>query len=107
MRISDWSSDVCSSDLVLDGADIVAHCLKHNTPAAFADWIDDPDSAVAVVEAIPGGAPLGYMLLTAPDLPIETGTQDTELKRIYPLSSWHGAGKIGRESFRDRVWKYT
>ncbi|RIA45857.1 acetyltransferase (GNAT) family protein [Hephaestia caeni] len=77
---------------VLDGADIIAHCLKHNTPAAFADWIDDPDSAVAVVEAIPGGAPLGYMLLTTPDLPIETGPQDIELKRIYTLSRWHGAG---------------
>src|SRR3546814_4027335 len=32
------------------------------------------------------------MLLTAPDLPIETGPQDTELKRIYTLSRWHGAG---------------
>lgn len=77
---------------VLDGADIVAHCLKHNTLAAFADWIDDPESAVALVEAIPGGAPLGYMLLTTPDLPIETGSQDIELKRIYTLSRWHGAG---------------
>ncbi|MCM8731383.1 GNAT family N-acetyltransferase [Hephaestia sp. GCM10023244] len=77
---------------VLEGADIVAHCGKHNTPAAFAEWIDDPAGAVALVEAIPGGAPLGYMLLTAPDLPIETGPDDIELKRIYTLSRWYGAG---------------
>src|SRR3546814_10120250 len=25
MRISDWSSDVCSSDLAAEGADVVAH----------------------------------------------------------------------------------
>ncbi|HVI98645.1 MAG TPA: GNAT family N-acetyltransferase [Sphingomonas sp.] len=77
---------------VFDGADIVAHCAANSTPAKFADWIDDPESAVALVEAIPGAAPLGYMLLTTPDLPIETGPDDIELKRIYTLSRWHGAG---------------
>src|SRR3546814_11916400 len=68
---------------VLDGADLVAHCLKHNTPATFADWIDDPDSAVAVVEAVPGGAPPGYILLTAPDLPLDTGPPEPQPNPHY------------------------
>ncbi len=77
---------------ILDGDDIVAHCRAYNSLEAFAAWIDDSESAVAIVEAVPGNAPLGYMLLTAPDLPIETGPADIELKRIYTLSRWHGAG---------------
>ena len=77
---------------VLDGDDIVAHCRAHNSPEAFESWIGDPESAIAIAEAMPGNAPLGYTLLTAPDLPIEIATTDIELKRIYTLSRWHGAG---------------
>src|SRR3546814_7241213 len=44
---------------VLDGADIVAHCLKPHTPAAFADWIGAPERGGAVVAGITRGAPPG------------------------------------------------
>src|SRR3546814_6967483 len=42
MRISDWSSDVCSSDLNL--------LLDHSMIDSFLDGVDDADLAVAMVE---------------------------------------------------------
>ncbi len=77
---------------VLDGPDIVAHCAANSSPAAFAKWLADPHSAVSIAEYDSGRAPIGYTVLTAPDLPIETGAHDIELKRIYALSRTHGTG---------------
>jgi ribosomal protein S18 acetylase RimI-like enzyme len=78
---------------ILQGADIVAHCAKANDPASFAGWSDDAGSRVVVAEIATGGAPIGYSLLTAPDLPaVEIGADDIELRRIYTLSRAHGTG---------------
>ncbi|MGN6374607.1 MAG: GNAT family N-acetyltransferase [Sphingomonas sp.] len=81
---------------ILNGPDIVAHCATQNSPAKFAAWLGDDDSVVSLAEAGSGRAPLGYSVLTAPDLPIETGPEDIELKRIYVLSRVHGSG-LGAE----------
>ena len=77
---------------VLDGADIVAHVAAKSNAAAFAGWIADPASAVTLALAEPGSAPIGYTVLTTPDLPVEAGAHDIELKRIYTLAPWHGSG---------------
>lgn len=77
---------------VLDGADIVAHCAANSSAAKFAGWLADPASAVAIGEAEQGGAPLGYTVLTTPDLPVAPQEGDIELKRIYALSTTHGGG---------------
>lgn len=77
---------------VLDGADIVAHCAAKSSPEAFAAWIGDPASVVTLAVAEAGGAPLGYSVLTAPDLPVEPRAGDIELKRIYALVPTHGGG---------------
>ena len=77
---------------VLTGRDLVAHCARHNTPEKFAAWIADPASVVTLAEAANGGAPLGYTVLTTPDLPVETADDDIELRRIYTLSRLHGSG---------------
>jgi ribosomal protein S18 acetylase RimI-like enzyme len=77
---------------VLDGGDIVAHCTANSSAAKFAAWIVDPDSIVALGEAEAGRAPLGYTVLTTPDLPVEPQDGDIELKRIYALSPTHGGG---------------
>jgi len=81
---------------ILNGRDIVAHCAQNNTPARFADWLGDPASVVTLAETGHGAAPLGYSVLTTPDLPIETAPGDVELKRIYLLSRLHGSG-LGAE----------
>jgi len=77
---------------VLAGPDIVAHCAAKSSPAAFARWLADPGSVVALAEATEGAAPIAYTVLTRPDLPIETRADDIELKRIYVLERAHGGG---------------
>ncbi|WP_239017705.1 GNAT family N-acetyltransferase [Sphingomonas aracearum] len=77
---------------VLDGADILAHLDRNSSAGSFARWIADPASVVTLAEAQVGSAPIGYTLLTTPDLPIEPQAGDVELKRIYTLAPFHGSG---------------
>ena len=78
---------------ILQGADIVAHCAKANHQDAFRDWAETADSRVVVAEIASGGAPIGYSVLTSPDLPaVDTHAGDIELRRIYTLSRAHGTG---------------
>ena len=77
---------------VLEGDDIVAHCAANSSAAAFEKWLHDSASVVVIAELVAGRAPVGYAVLTAPDLPIDTGPHDIELKRIYTLSRMHGLG---------------
>ena len=78
---------------LLTGPDIVAHCAKANHQDAFRDWTEAAVSRVLVAEIAEGAAPIGYSVLTTPDLPaVETGSADIELRRIYTLSRAHGSG---------------
>jgi GNAT superfamily N-acetyltransferase len=77
---------------ILPGEDIVAHCMRNNSPAKFAGWADDPASVVTLAEHPEGAAPIGYTLLTTPDLPIDPFVGDIELRRIYALSITRGTG---------------
>jgi GNAT superfamily N-acetyltransferase len=76
---------------VLDGADIVAHVGRNSSADAFARYIG-AGAIATLAEADQGAAPLGYTLLTAPDLPVEPRAGDIELKRIYALAPTHGQG---------------
>src|SRR3546814_13237573 len=62
MRISDWSSDVCSSDLAASAA-VLATGL--GSPATAAEW---PTEAVTIVVAYPagGGTDTAIRALTEP-----------------------------------------
>src|SRR3546814_1876213 len=81
MRISDWSSDVCSSDLLARGEsggdvrDFDLHPLR---------------SAKAAVPAVPGDRRDG-----------DQGHRAQEARREL------GAGQIGRASCRERVCQYV
>jgi diamine N-acetyltransferase len=75
---------------VLPGAAIVAHCANAYAPERFADYFAS-GSRGWILEAAPGGAPVGFAQLTAPDLPGAV-PGDIELKRIYLLSRFHGSG---------------
>ncbi|QCB42929.1 GNAT family N-acetyltransferase [Sphingomonas sp. PAMC26645] len=77
---------------VLTGADIVAHCTRNNSIAAFDTWLSDPLTIVTLAEYEPGHAPTGYTVLTAPDFPIEPGPADIELRRIYLMKQAQGSG---------------
>ena len=80
---------------ILSGADILAHLARKSSPAMFAHWAADAASAVTIADHVAGAAPLGYTVLTTPDLPVAPGPADIELLRIYALCQTHGAG-LGR-----------
>src|SRR3546814_11429039 len=117
MRISDWSSDVCSSDLPV-------------MPVPLFETIDDLEAAPAVMAAwlaIPEVAALararGYQ-------EVMIGYSDSNKDGGYLTSNWslalgsealasvfaeksvalqlfHGRGEIGRASCRERVCQYV
>jgi diamine N-acetyltransferase len=78
---------------ILEGDAIVAHCAKHHSVESYAKYLGAPDCKAWLAEAGQGGAPVGYVMLTKPDLPLpDLGSQDIELKRIYLFSRFHGKG---------------
>lgn len=78
---------------LLDGPDLVAHCIANNRAERFAGWAGDADGAVTIAEIVPGHAPIGYSVLTgAVDLPVAAEPGDIELRRIYALGRAHGTG---------------
>lgn len=76
---------------IIAGDDILAHCELRNSQQVYADALDDRDSALWLAET-GRGAPVGFAMLTPPDLPVVTSSADVELKRIYLLSAYHGGG---------------
>ncbi|HEY4299334.1 MAG TPA: GNAT family N-acetyltransferase [Candidatus Didemnitutus sp.] len=86
---------------ILPSADIVAHCLKQHAGSKYAEWLSDPDSAVWLAELNPGGAPVGYLVLSKPDLPVtDPGLGDLEVKRVYLLRRCQGEG-VGARLMRE------
>src|SRR3546814_8785585 len=86
LRISDWSSDVCSSDLLVDplfGGGEIAQCLA-DSGAGFGD--EHLGAVLAITRGEDRGGRAGVILL--------------------PRAAF-GAVEIGRASFRGRVCQYV
>lgn len=82
---------------VLEGSDILAHCADQHTVQRYAGWLADTRYALWLAEARPGDAPVGFAMLSPPDLPsVATQADDLELKRIYLLHRFHGGGHGAR-----------
>lgn len=75
---------------VLKGEDILLHCRNTHSLAKYSAWLAEPETRACLAEV--KGAPVGYALLCAPDLPMPTTPDDLELKRIYLLHRFQGAG---------------
>src|SRR3546814_2471076 len=91
MRISDWSSDVCSSDLVAgDGQQAAAQLGGHGAEIAI------PGTPVAQHGALYAGR--GGQ---------RSGGQQIGLAREGWLTHGGFGGQIGRASCRERVWQYV
>ncbi|PKP98701.1 MAG: GNAT family N-acetyltransferase [Alphaproteobacteria bacterium HGW-Alphaproteobacteria-13] len=75
---------------VIDGDAIVGHCAAKHRAESYRALLADGARAW-LAEAQPGGAPVGYALVGAPDLDAARDG-DFELKRIYALSRFHGTG---------------
>jgi hypothetical protein len=75
---------------MLPGSDIVAHCAKYHTAAAYAEYLAKPNTRITLATAGPcpdDQAPVGFAMVCDPELPtIDVGPADIELKRIYIFS---------------------
>src|SRR3546814_19439772 len=107
MRISDWSSDVCSSDLVVSGP-IGRERVHYEAPASerldadmsrFLDWFETaaPDPVLKA-----GIAHLWFVTIH----PFDDGNGRIA-RTIADLALARAEGKIGRASCRERVCKYV
>lgn len=74
----------------LPGEDVLAHCRNQHSRAKYESWLAASESRACLAEV--RGAPVGYALLCAPDLPVRTTPDDIELKRIYLLHRFQGSG---------------
>lgn len=80
---------------ILDGGAIIEHCRRSHSATEYRRWLSDPGAAIWLAEASPGHAPVGYAVVARPALPMADAERDLELKRIYLLGRYHGAG-IGK-----------
>ncbi len=80
---------------VLPAADVIAHCVHEHGEDRYGEWLTKADYRLFLAEHSSGRAPIGYIMLCPPDLPVETGPGDMELKRIYLLHRFHGGGGGG------------
>ncbi len=67
--------------------------LDNHTVAAWAAELGDPAFAVRVAEQ--DGAMIGYAKLGPPHLPFTPASAAIELRQLYVLAPWHGAGIAG------------
>lgn len=77
---------------IVDGRDIVYHCQTTHAAGAYERLLGDPTRRLFLAEIDAGRAPIGFLLMGPPDLPVETGPDDMELTRIYALHRFHGGG---------------
>ena len=74
-------------------SDLFAHCTRQHTVEKYREWLADGFSRLWLAETEPGSGPVGYLVLTRPDLPLaDLGPNDWEIKRIYLLHRFQGQG---------------
>ena len=76
----------------IEGSAMMAHCTHEHSKSAYEKYLAKPDTGCWIAAHPETRAPIGYALNCTPDLPIETFSDDIELKRIYVLSTYHGKG---------------
>lgn len=81
---------------LLPVTDIIGHVARQHAAAVYERWLADPGCRCWLAEHLPGFAPVGYAVLTPPDLPLpDLGPDDLEIRRIYLLHRFHRTG-LGR-----------
>src|SRR3546814_9516633 len=80
---------------ILDGDAIISHCAAAHSESAYRAYFA-AGARAWLAELQPGGAPVGFALVGAPDL-AAAGEGDNELTRLYSLSRFHGSGLGARK----------
>jgi diamine N-acetyltransferase len=78
---------------LLTGPDILAHCRVQHAASQYAAWLADAKYRLCLAEL--KEVPVGFVVLSPPDLPVAWTQDDIELKRIYLLHRFQGGG-LGR-----------
>src|SRR3546814_18530056 len=99
MRISDWSSDVCSSDLAMNVTSAPAPAGVDEAAVAGLEMV--PSRLVRPPRAKASPVPLECRYLQTVDLP--SAVHGTRNAVVFGQVT----GKIGRASCRERVWQYV
>ncbi|MGC4250282.1 MAG: GNAT family N-acetyltransferase [Sphingobium sp.] len=73
------------------GEALIDHVRNAHGEEFYRAALADPAQTLLIGET-PLGAPVGYALLTPPDLPVDLRHGDIELKRFYLLGDWQGKG---------------
>src|SRR3546814_16519191 len=107
MRISDWSSDVCSSDLVGAGAALVAQPQHVVRPAGVAVGKLVAGGELDVADPVAVGIEHAVLRGTGEDLPADRIAADPAVG--HPELQLHVVGKaaIGSASCRESVCQYV
>jgi len=88
---------------MLDGNDILAHCSNQHSASVYLGWLTQDAYRVWIAEVQPGNAPVGYLVLAPPNLPIANPQAgDLEIKRIYLLAPFQGTG-IGKRLMQEAL----
>ncbi len=88
---------------IIDGKDILVHCANQHSESVYRSWLASDDTKIWIAEISPGGAPVGYLVLTSPHLPIaDPRADDLEIKRIYLLHAFQGTG-IGKRLMQEAL----
>lgn len=77
---------------LLDGEDILRHCSSGHATDVYRDWLADAATAIWLAVVAPGDAPVGYLVMAPSRLPVDASPGDLEIKRIYLLHRFQGAG---------------
>src|SRR3546814_15537863 len=109
MRISDWSSDVCSSDLELD---VILIALERDLWVLMAELATD---AANREKLIPGGSLVTLEMITKLEELIDDLSARSELPRAFVVPGQDRCSalldlarqEIGRASCRERVCQYV
>jgi len=71
--------------------DILSHCASQHAANVYEDWLIGGEARLWLAEAEEGRAPVGYLVMIPPELPLEDARPgDVEIRRIYVLHRFHG-----------------
>jgi diamine N-acetyltransferase len=81
---------------LLPVTDIIGHVGRQHAASVYERWLADASCRCWLAEHLPGRAPVGYAVVTPPDLPLaDLGPGDLEIRRIYLLHRFQRGG-LGR-----------
>src|SRR3546814_17318401 len=98
MRISDWSSDVCSSDL---GVTVLEARLGFGRSAHMHRRHVFENDRALLIEIVDDDAKLRSFAVALADIP------DIGMMTLEPVEILGGKAKIGRAQCRERVFQYV